>query len=82
MALTTGEGLLQWKKFTVEQLPIPQVPSAAQIPFVSLVDDILAVKDADPDADVTAQEDEIDRLVYALYGLTDTEVAAVGRWPG
>ena len=82
MALTTGEGLLQWKKFTVEQLPIPRVPSAAQIPFVRLVDDILAAKDADPDADVTAQENEIDRLVYALYGLTDAEVAAVGRWPG
>ena len=26
---------------------------------------------------VTAQENEIDRLVYALYGLTEDEIAAV-----
>ena len=61
-----------------KELPIPDVPPDAQDPLVRLVDDILAVKATDPDADVTAQENEIDRLVRALYGFTDPEVAAVG----
>ncbi len=80
-AVTTGMGLIQWDKFLVESLPIPEVSKARQRPFVRLVDDILAARDADPDADVAAQEEEIDRLVYALYGLSDAEIAAVGRGP-
>jgi len=34
-------------------------------------------KRADPAADVSAWEREIDRLVYALYGLTEKEIAVV-----
>ena len=79
IALTTGEGLPQWKKFTIEQLPIPEISREKQRPFIRLVDRIIAAKAADPNADVTAQEEEIDRLVYALYGLTKTEVAAVRK---
>ena len=56
-----------------KELPIPDVPPDAQQPLVRLVDDILAAKGADPDADVTAKENEIDRLVHALYGLSDAE---------
>ena len=65
-----------WKK-----LPIPDITSDAQRPVIDLVDDILATKDADPDADVTARESEIDRLVHALYGLTGDESAAVEGSP-
>ena len=56
-----------------KELPIPDVPPDAQQPLVRLVDEILVVKAADPDGDVTAQEREIDRLVHALYGLADAE---------
>lgn len=38
---------------------------------------ILAAKQADPSADTAALEAETDRLVYALYGLTEEEVAIV-----
>ena len=34
-------------------------------------------RDDDPDADTTALEREIDRLVYALYGLTPEEITLV-----
>ncbi len=76
-APTSGMGVIRWKKVYVEWLPIPMIPPEEQSPFVRLVDEILAVKDADPDADVTAHENEIDRLVYALYGLTEDEIVAV-----
>ena len=45
--------------------------------LVKLVDQILAAKRADPAADTSALEAEIDRHVYALYGLTDVEIALV-----
>ena len=41
----------------------------------TLVDHILTRKRADPHANVSALEAEIDRLVYQLYGLTEEEIA-------
>ena len=78
-ALTTGMGLIQWKKFVVERLPIPKVTAAKQRPFVELVDRILKAKDTSPAADTTELEEQIDRLVYDLYGLTEEEITAVER---
>ena len=78
-ALTTGMGLLQWKKFTVERLPIPRISAEEQRPFIRLVDEILEAKAADPDADTSYLEWDIDRLVYDLYGLTEEEDTAIER---
>jgi len=39
--------------------------------------EILAAKRADPQADTSALEGEIDQLVYQLYGLTEDEVKIV-----
>ena len=77
-AVTSGMGVTRWFRRFVSRIPIPRIPSDEQLPFVRLVDDILAAQDADPEADVTAQENEIDRLVYQLYGLTEDEIVAVG----
>ena len=70
-------GLIQWKKFAVERIPVPKITAAQQRPFIRLVDRILKAKTVDSTADTTAEEAEIDRRVYALYGLTPAEVAAV-----
>ncbi len=59
----------------VEQLPIPQISTEAQRPFVTLVDKILEAKKNVEDT--SSYEAEIDRLVYALYGLTDEQIAVV-----
>ncbi len=40
-------------------------------------EDIGAAKAADPTADTSEQEAEIDQQVYTLYGLTAEEIAAV-----
>ena len=76
-AATTGMGVTEWFKVTVERIPVPKLSEEKQQPFVGLVDRILAAKDANPVADTSALELEIDRLVYALYGLTEAEIAAV-----
>ena len=78
-APTSGMGTLRWKKVYVEIIPIPKIPPEAQRPFVDLASRIIVAKDADPDADTAAEEKEINSLVYALYGLTGTEIAAVEK---
>ena len=81
-ALTTGMGVLQWKRFAVERIPVPELSAADQIPFIHLVEQILEAKDAEPDADTSALEKEIDRLVYELYGLMEEEITAIERSQG
>lgn len=61
------------KPLHLAQLPIKRIPLDAQQPFISLVDQILAAKKADPAADTSAWEAEIDELVFDLYGLTEDE---------
>jgi len=41
------------------------------------VSQIFVIKQQDPAADTTALEQEIDQLVYALYGLTTAEIDLV-----
>jgi len=66
-----------WKK-----LPVPDVTPEQQTPLIALVDRILAAKQADPKADISTFEAEINQLVCALYGLTDEETAvAEGKQP-
>lgn len=76
-ALTTGLGLTQWKKFAVERLSIPRISTVNQRTFICLVDEILKAKASDSTANTGEQEAEIDRLVYALYSLTEKEIAAI-----
>lgn len=59
------------------RLPIPFVDNNNQLPIVTLVNQILAAKNANPQADTSALESEIDVLVYHLYNLTYDEVVIV-----
>ena len=72
-------GVTRWKAFTVEAIPIPKISAESQRPFVELVDKILEAKDTNPDVDTAELEQEIDRLVYDLYELTEEEITAVER---
>lgn len=52
--------------------PIPYVvPEKQAPPIIERVDQILNAQRADSDADTTSLEDEIDKLVYQLYNLTE-----------
>ncbi len=77
IAATKQGGFLEFKPMYVSQIPIPKATKKQQAPIVKLVDDILAAKQAAPDADVSALEAEIDAHVYRLYGLTAEEIRVV-----
>ncbi len=59
------------------EIPIPSATSAQQKPIIDLVDKILSAKKNNPQADTSKEEAEIDRLVYALYGLSEDEIKIV-----
>ena len=63
----------------VSQIPIPNIDPSQKALLENLVDKILVAKRSAPDADVTALENEIDRVVYSLYDLTPEEIAIVER---
>ncbi len=66
-------------KTYLEQLPIPSATPAQQQEIITLVDKILAAKKANGMADTSELEQEINKLVYSLYGLTNEEIIIVER---
>ena len=66
-----------------EGAAVPDVSSAAvQAQIAALVEQVLAAKAKERNADTASLEAEIDQLVYQLYGLTDEEIEIVeGRAP-
>ena len=71
LGVTRNGGYFEYKPMFVEQLPVPMIPDSEQARFVSLVDEVLLMKARGGNS--TPIEEEIDELVYKLYGLTDEE---------
>ena len=72
-----GEALAQVKAFHLAMLPFYPLSIEAQMPLIQIVDQILTVKKSNPNADTTILEQQIDQLVYELYGLTEEEIKIV-----
>ena len=62
---------------SVENLPIKLADNITQEKIVKLVDQILSLKQANPGADTTALEREIDKMVYKLYDFTPEEIEII-----
>ena len=61
----------------IRNIPIAPASEAQQFPIIKLVDRILTEKKANPQADTSTLEAEIDHLVNNLYGLTEDEIKIV-----
>jgi adenine-specific DNA-methyltransferase len=61
----------------IKNIPIKEISETEQQPFINLVEKILSLKKENPQADTQVFEDEIDELVFGLYGLSAAERAAV-----
>jgi adenine-specific DNA-methyltransferase len=66
---------LIWKYFS--QIPIVKGDSKQRKLIEGKVNQILDLKKANPDEDTLALENEIDQLVYEVYGLTEEEIKLV-----
>jgi restriction endonuclease S subunit len=77
IGVMTAGGAYTLKKATIDEFPIKEISKEEQKPFVEIVDQILDLKKENPSHDTSALEAEIDKMVYALYGLTEEEVKIV-----
>lgn len=77
IASTKQNGYYEYKPVYISQLPIIFMDKGTCSTMESEVQKILTAKRADPAADTTALEAEIDKMVYDLYGLTAEEVKVV-----
>ncbi len=66
----------------VKELPIPKMSRQQQQPIIGLTSQILAAKAEDSEADVSALEAEIDRLLCAFYKLTAEEMSILEHGRG
>lgn len=68
---------LIWKYFS--QIPIANADENQSQGITAKVNKILTLKKTDPNADTSALEAEIDKLVYELYGLTEEEIEIIEK---
>ncbi|MFW6172644.1 MAG: Eco57I restriction-modification methylase domain-containing protein [Elusimicrobiota bacterium] len=84
IANALGNRAVRYFSQYVERIPIPKVVEKEQKPFIDLVNKILAITKGDDYLENTAKQDkvreyeeQIDQLVYKLYGLTQEEIKIV-----
>ena len=70
-------GKIRYKKAFLENLPIPVPTEKQENEVINLVEKILSLKSKNPQANTQVFEDEIDELVFGLYGLSVEERAVV-----
>ena len=76
------KGKMQGSNYQVDKepllgIPLPLIDLSLQQPIIGLVEEILSKKKLDPQSDISDLENEIDSLVYSLYGLSEDEIKIV-----
>lgn len=75
---TLANGYFRFKPDYINPFPVPkEISKTTEETIVTVVDKILEAKKANPTADTTALESQIDQMVYALYNLTPEEIRTI-----
>lgn len=77
IGIMTAGGAFTLKYETVVEFPIKLISESKQKPFILHVNQILTAKKANPKADTSGFEKQIDEMVYKLYELTYDEVKVI-----
>jgi len=72
-------GGITFTKEMLNNFPIPNISLEQQKIIINIVDKIISIKKSNPSADTTTFENEIDALVYQLYGLTKEEITIIEK---
>ena len=76
-AVTTGMGLMQWDKFSVERIPVPKIDSIQQLPFINLLNMLLSSSYGNLKAKHNEIDSTISQSAYTLYQMNKSEVEFV-----
>ncbi len=79
IAPTSGTGTSQWKKAYVEKIPIPRISPVQQRLITKSIEAILLAKDQDVCTDTAQIEHEIDKKVFELYQISESEFNALEK---
>ncbi len=76
------KGKMQGNNYQIDKEPLLQIPiykphNSEYLPIIELVDRILTVIKKDADADISAFEFQINKMIYQLYGLNDDEIGII-----
>lgn len=61
--------------YDIKNFPLPK--SIENDRLLTLVNEIIEIKNLNPEADITELDNEIDKIVYELYDLTEEEISIV-----
>jgi adenine-specific DNA-methyltransferase len=75
--IATKDDFRQTTLTELRSIPIPDATVEEKRVMSTLVEQIIEIKERNSDADTTKLEEEIDKLVYQLYGLTEEEVSYI-----
>ena len=70
---------MEFNRVAMCNTPIAPAKPATTKRLSALANEIQTAKEADPDADTSAVQQEIDAIVYALYGLDERDVALIEK---
>lgn len=73
----TGSGVFEYFKNQIGELPIPKIDKQDQSPFIEIVTKIIERKKKDISLSIDDLQDEIDIMVYKLYGLNSKEISVI-----
>jgi hypothetical protein len=77
LMVTNKQAFPQILMTDIENLPLKKIDRMDQEVFVHRITKILDIKRNDPTADINTLEQEIDQLVYKLYGFTEEEIMII-----
>ncbi|SET99454.1 Eco57I restriction-modification methylase domain-containing protein [Hymenobacter actinosclerus] len=72
---TSGMGTTRWKKYKIEQLPLPIVSTKKEARIESIVNAVLSGKR--DNMDTSELEAEIDALIFSAYKLGEDDIALI-----
>jgi len=71
-----GENGLRWKRHVVDKIPIPPVSSIPEMVLIKLKNLVQQLEASELDSGKEIQ-DEIDKLIYQIYELSDADIQAI-----
>jgi Zn-dependent peptidase ImmA (M78 family) len=80
------KGKMQGNNYQVDKEPLVNIPLISNpnniLDFISIIDNILQIKENSTKSDTSKLESKIDSLVYQLYGMSEEDIAIIeGREP-
>ena len=75
-AVTSGMGATRWFAYVVEAIPVPEAAKQSRFALEQVTESVLEAMYVQSPSDLEEREQELNRLVYDLYGLTEEEIRA------